>query len=298
MNMNFDFDAANKPMEQPIAVIDSDPAQLVSKLDAFRSRISEMHNTAAAHTVTDDQTNEEAVRMINQAGQIIKELDKKHEELKRPYKKITDLLDNARKELKDGLGMIQNILRSKVQPYLQEKERVRLEAERKAREEAARIQRELEASARKVAEEAARIKYEAEKAERERIAAENRKAMDAEQAERERIAAELEEKRLKEESEKKAAEAANEAAALVPEIVSEVPSDIKTVTEAGSADLKLEWTYEILSFNNLPEECFTARAEQVEKAVAPWINAQIKAGIRNIQGVRVFQKSTLKTRVK
>lgn len=293
-----DFDAANKPQTDVVQATTTDPAQIVSKLESFRGKIAEMHTTAAAHAVTDDRTNEEAVRMINQAGQIIKELDKKHEELKRPFKKITDILDNTRKELKDGLGRVQNILKSKVEPYLQEKERIRLEAERKAREEAARIQRELEEKARKEAEEAARIKYEAEKAERERIAAENRKAMDAEQAERERIAAELEEKRLKEEADRKAAEAANEAAALVPEIVSDVPAEIKTVTEAGSADLKTEWTYEILSFNNLPEECFLARAEQVEKAVAPWINAQVKAGIRNIQGVRVFQKSTLKTRVK
>lgn len=293
-----DFDAANKPQADYAMVTTEDPAQLVSKLDAFRSRISEMHNTAAAHTVTDDHTNEEAVRMINQAGQIIKELDKKHEELKRPFKKITDILDNTRKELKDGLGRVQNILKSKVEPYLQEKERIRLEAERKAREEAARVRRELEEKARKEAEEAARIQYEKEKAERERIHAENRNAMDAEQAERERIAAEREEKRLKEEAERKAAEAANEAAALVPEIVSDVPDEIKTVTEAGSADLKTEWAYEILSFNNLPEECFFARSEYVEKAVAPWINAQIRAGIRNIQGVRVFQKSTLKTRVK
>ena len=59
-----DFDAANKPQADYAMVTTEDPAQLVSKLDAFRSRISEMHNTAAAHTVTDDHTNEEAVRAL------------------------------------------------------------------------------------------------------------------------------------------------------------------------------------------------------------------------------------------
>lgn len=194
--------------------------------------------------------------------------------------------------------MAQKILNAKITPYLQRKEFERQEVERKAREEAARIQRELEAKARKEAEEACRLQYEKDRAERERIAEENRKAMDVEQAERARLAQIESEKKALAESERMAGEAAKEAVALVPEIVMDTPKDIKTVTGSGSADLKKEWTFEILNIKAMPDEAFATRYAELVKAMTPWVNAQVKAGIRNIQGVRIFEQTTLKTRAK
>lgn len=299
--MNFDAALEIESEVQENSVVSSDPfdpAPLIKKFDEFRGMITGMVEKANAHSVTDDLTNQIAVTMTTQAKKLAKAIEDKRVELKAPYLQVTSILDGETKTLKDGLANVQTILNGKITPYLQRKERERQAAERKAREEAERIQRELEAAARKKAEEEARIKYEAEKAERERLVAERQKAMDAKQVEMDRIRAIEEEKRLQEESARQAEIEARKAAAMVPEVVTSVPDEIKTVTTSGSADLKKEWAWEIQDFKSLPDEAFQARAKEIIAALTPYLNAQIKAGIRNIPGVRVFEKATLKTRAK
>lgn len=297
----FNFDAAiekeNNSNAQVAHINPFDPAPLIAKFDEFRAKVSEMITMANAHDVVDDQTNEQAVTMTTQAKALASAIEKKRIDIKKPYLDVTSVLDRESKTIKDGLDVAQKILNGKITPYLQRKEFERQEAERKAREEAARIQRELEAKARKEAEEAARLQYEKDRAERERILAEKQESMDSDRARIAKIEAE-EERIAKEEAERIAAEAVKEAVALVPEIVMDTPKDIKTVTGSGSADLKKEWTFEILNIKAMPDEAFAARYAELVKAMTPWVNAQVKAGIRNIQGVRIFEQATLKTRAK
>lgn len=81
-----------------------------------------------------------------------------------------------------------------------------------------------------------------------------------------------------------------------PVVIPEIPQAI-TTTETGATaklDTVLEW--EITDFRALPEECFIERKEHIVKAIAPYINQAVKAGITHIPGVKFFQTTTLKTK--
>ncbi len=302
--MSIDFSAAlkDKPVETtdqaPVVVDSFDPAPLIAKFDQFRVQIATMVERSKNHDVVDGESNTVAVTMTTQAKRLSEIIEKKRVELKEPYFKIIRILDGETKTLKDGLATVHTILNDKIRPYLQEQERIRQEAEKKAREEAQKEQRRLEEIARAKAKEEARIKYEAEREERERLQKIQQQQANAKEKERLRLAAIEEEKQLKEESDRKAKEEAEKAVALTPEIVSVMPEEIKTITDSGTADLKKSWAWEITDFSKLPVEVFNQRKEQIVKAMAPYFNAQIKAGIRRIDGVRIFEQVTLNTRAK
>ena len=123
-------------------------------------------------------------------------------------------------------------------------------------------------------------------------------AKERERAEAQREAEEearKERERIEAERQKAGAE---DVAPIVPEVVSRVPEQVKTETSAGSAQLKTKTAWEVLDFRALPDEVFEERWDHIVKALAPWINAQIKAGIKNISGVRVYEESVLETRAK
>lgn len=112
---------------------------------------------------------------------------------------------------------------------------------------------------------------------------------------------EAERQRREAEAARKAAEKKNEPA---PEVVEPVavavapPAETKLKSEHGTQGVVTEWVWEILDLQALPSPCFQSRAKQIEGAVTPWINAQVKAGVREIPGVRVFQKQVVKTRAR
>lgn len=85
---------------------------------------------------------------------------------------------------------------------------------------------------------------------------------------------------------------------VVVNVASAPAKKTKIDSEYGSQGIQKEWTYEIVDLMGLPVACFEARAEQIAAAVKPWINAQIKAGVREVEGVRIFQKDVVKTRAK
>jgi hypothetical protein len=82
---------------------------------------------------------------------------------------------------------------------------------------------------------------------------------------------------------------------LMPPIV---PARTEVKTDSGTARLKTVTKFEITDLQGLPVECYTARAEAIIKAVEPWVNAQIKAGRRDIPGVRVYDVQEMKTTTK
>ena len=254
----------------PVKVDPFDPARVTALFDRYKAEISAMETMAMALEVRDDSTANEAAEYTTQARKLASVLDKKRQEEKAPYLAVTSVLDKHVKGLTDALVGIQRTVNTKLQPYLQKKEQERLDAQRKAEAEARAIQAKLEAE-------------------------------EAEKRRRTEEAARLE--ALKNGADQREAEeAAKVAAAMVepaPVVVAQaMPTESKISTEAGTAKLETEWTFEILNFRELPDQCLEARKEEIEKAVRPWLNLQIKSGIRNLPGCRVFEISKLKTRTK
>jgi uncharacterized glyoxalase superfamily protein PhnB len=246
-----------------------DPAPLVDLFKQYHHEIDKMANMAQSLKVTDDASNANATMLTTQAKQIEKAIEKKRVELKEPYLRVTSVLDSETKNLKDRLVQVQKYINGLIAPFLQKKENERREIERKAKEEAAKIQAELDAKAeadRKAAADEARLKA-------------------------------LEEGKSK----AQANAAAHRAASLVedaPTFVTEAPAELKIQTESGSAKLKEEWDFLILNPMMLPEAAFIARFEQVVAALKPWVSAQMKAGIREISGCKIYKVAKLKTATK
>lgn len=78
---------------------------------------------------------------------------------------------------------------------------------------------------------------------------------------------------------------------VIPEI-----SDIVRTNSGCTATLSLKKEWTITRIKDLPDECFTERADHIVKAIAPWINAQMKAGITDISGVQFTDTTILKTK--
>jgi len=246
-----------------------DPAQLIALLAKYEDQIDTMAMTIRGIEVIDDTTCHTATLYTTQAKKLRQTVDAEHKRLKEPYLNVTRELDGFRKRISDRIQDIEDMVNGKIRPYLQQKENERREAERKAREEAARLQAELDARAR---------------------------------AEAMRLADEARQKALAEKKSKAEAEAAAKAAEVMAEpapiIVVAIEKETKAVTESGTAKLKEEWTWAITNFKDLPDAAFDFRKDEVTKALSPWINAQVKAGIRNIPGVKIFKQTIINTRTR
>jgi len=246
-----------------------DPAPLLLLFDQYVAEIDSMDTQAMALQVVDDDSNHLAVEMTTQAKKLDQIIGKKHKALKAPYLAVTQPLDGFKKKLSDRLQQTQRIINGKIQPYLQKKEQERREAERKAQEAARKEQARLDAIAK---------------------------------AEADRLAEEARQKALAEKKTEAEAEAEAQVAAAMaepaPVVVAEMETETKTVTDAGTAKLKTEWAWQIKNFKELPNEAYQNRCDEVTKALAPWINYQVKAGIHNISGVKVFQTTKIDTRTR
>lgn len=235
--------------------------------EMFHVQIDKMANKAQSVKVTTDEELETATLLTNQAKQLEKAIEKKRIEEKEPYLKVTSVLDSETKGLKDRIAKIKGYLDSLITPYLRKKEEARREAERRAAEEAAKLQAELDEKAR---------------LEKEAVAAEARKKAEAEGL-----------------SKKQAEEAAKQAAALVedaPVVVAEAPQEVKVQTEAGSAKIKEEYIGELVDIRLIPDECIQSRWKELVKAVQPYINAQIASGKRSVPGFEIKKVVKLETR--
>lgn len=106
-----------------------------------------------------------------------------------------------------------------------------------------------------------------------------------EEEERLRKLAEKEQKRL----EKQAAK--NGMPAPPPIVVPSPPPMAKTVqSEMGAAQVRTVWDFEIVDETQIPREFLMPNV--------PAIRAAVKAGVRNIPGVRIFQREDLAVRAK
>lgn len=254
--------------QKEIAVRDPfDPTHLLKVFDNFHIQIDGMANKAMGVSVKTDADLDTATLLTTQAKGLTQAIEKERVKLKEPYLKVTSVLDFETKQLKDRLVKVQAHINSLIAPYLQKKEAERREAEKKAAEEAARIQAELDEKVRLEKEAAA------EKARKEAEACGIDKA-----------------------GQETAAAVAMDEIEAAPVVVMEAPAEIKVQTDAGTAKLAESWDYEINDILSLPIAAFEARREQVIAALKPWITSQVKNGVRQIPGVRIFKVAKLNTR--
>jgi len=131
------------------------------------------------------------------------------------------------------------------------------------------------------------------------------------QAEQEaRQAAEEARRRAEAEAAEKARQAAAEAAErnepppppepVVMPAVPEVPTETRSRVETATASVDVVWDWHIESLHDLLDftPAVDARHNELVKAMTPWINAQVKAGVRRIPGVAIYQTERVKTRVR
>lgn len=237
----------------------------------FHAEVDKMANAIQGLKVTDSESSQKAGLYSNQAQQLVNALSKTTKAAGEPYKKITDILAEENKALAGRLKTIKAQVDIEITSYLLQEGKKRKEAEQKAKEEQAKLQAELDEKARK---------------EREAAAEEARKKAEAEGL-----------------SKKKQEEAARNAAALVedaPVAVFDAPAETKVVTSAGSAKIEEEDSWEILDYRALPDGAFNELNPKPQEGKTEWphpyIRRQLKAGIRNIPGVKVFKVQKLATR--
>ena len=271
------FKSENQPTEYPeveevietgIAKRDPfDPAPLIDLFKSYHSEIDKMANQAMGLIITDDASLKLAVEMTTQAKALFQQIDKQRIKEKAPYKNIVDVLDGETGGLKKRTAQIEVHLNGKIQPYLQKKEAERREKERLAAVEAAKVQAELDA-----------------KAESERLAA-------AETARQAAIDAGLTKREA--DAEAIAAAAMVEAA---PVVVAQATEETKVLTDTGSAKLDERWVFDVVNFKEIPDDIYESRRIEIIKAMTPMVNAKIKAGMRNIPGLKIYKEVQIKTR--
>ena len=82
--------------------------------------------------------------------------------------------------------------------------------------------------------------------------------------------------------------------------VPDVPTETKSRVETATASVDVVWDYHIEDLAELLSygPAVMAREAEIVRAMTPWINAQIKAGVRQIPGVAIYQVEKVKTRVR
>lgn len=254
-----------------MSVREIDTEAMVGKFWEFNQKINEMIAESEAMDVNDDESLAKASEMIAQAKKLSNAMSKRRLEITRPILEAKKKVDGAVNRLADQCAKAIRILDGKCNPYLS-----LLEAKRRKKE--AEAQKAVRDAARKAAEaeEAARI-------EAARVAKEEAEALNY--------------------TERDTAQAIDDAVQSVVPVAPTLPDEViedrtKIVTDSGSTTIDYEYTGEIVDVRKMPAEAFTARKSELIKAMMPWVNGQIKFGVRSIPGVNITRRQVVKRRVR
>jgi len=138
--MDFDLDSEEPAMEvmgSTFGLSKIQQAQIDFK--RYEAVVAEMKTKAAAITITDKATDIQAVEMIGQAAAMAKAIENKREELVKSPNEFVKAVNQFAKPYTDGLAEIKSDLGRKHIRFAQEEEKKRLESQRKAKEEAAKV---------------------------------------------------------------------------------------------------------------------------------------------------------------
>jgi hypothetical protein len=200
-----------------------DLEQAKKTFNAYIAEIDDFVKQAAELTIETDEQNSMAVGMVTTSLGLIKKIKAQKEKIIREPKNYIDSVGNFANIFIKRLEVIKTALDDRITNYKHVREQKRREAEKKAIEEAAKLQDKLEKDAKK-------------------------KGIEAPQ--------------------------------VIPPIM---PKEQKVVrTESGSASSRKVWTFEVVDMAKVPRTHLTLDEKQVR--------ADIDAGIREIPGIKIFEK--------
>jgi hypothetical protein len=122
-----------------------DIAPVRAALKVYEDEVGRMKATAENHQVIDEESNKTAIEMAAQAKRIVKTIEELRKEKVRPYQEYTKGIGNLAKVYTDQLEATERLLKQKINAYLTRQKLERLEAERRAQEEARKLQERLDA---------------------------------------------------------------------------------------------------------------------------------------------------------
>ena len=226
--MNFDLEDPTAEMaEETFALSKIEQVQIDFK--RYEKNLAEMASNAGTHLINDTATNEQAVVMAGQAKAMFKAIEKKRKEVIAPASEFVAAVNQLVKPLTGILTGIETGLKQRITRYDQEQTLKRLEAQRKANEDADRLQKEIDAAAK---------------------------------------------------------ESGETPAIVVQSVALDVPKI--TRTSSGSSSQRTTWAFEVEDFAALPD-----KFKQIDRVA---LNAEVKAGIRQIPGVRIYQEQSTQIR--
>jgi hypothetical protein len=245
--------------------LDLTPAR--TELAKYEKTLIPMEQEAQSIKVKDDDSAARAVAIAGGAKTLHKDLKRAQETLIAPANSYLKTVRNLFKPYLDRLEAIENGLKRSSEGYYYQQRMEQQRREAAAREEARKQQEKIDAEARRLREEA------------ERKAREAAEALEKEADEARRAALQ---KTIEEET--AAAQAAPPV--VVAPVVEEKPR--VTRTETGSGHLRMDWDFEVIDANQVPRKYLMVN----EKA----IRADVKAGLREIPGVKIFEKPVMNIR--
>lgn len=256
--------------------------QLYTSTDEAKQLVSSSGTLVAqarAVLVVDDASLTAATEFLTTVKQQLKHVEAEKEKLYRPAKQALDAiselfkstltkLEDAEKALKATIGTYQMEQKRIADAKAAEEKRLRDEAILKAQQEQERQQREQEAAVRAQAAEAAA-----------RLEAEGK----AEQAAAVQAQAEAVLEDIKQENE------ATTLAMIENTTSITAAHEATTRTSSGMATTRMVWTAEVVDVSQLPAEYLLPNTAA--------INAAVRAGVREIAGVRIYEKPSVSVRV-
>jgi len=157
--MTIDLFAALDPADRPEPVTYEGPKEYVMtpatvknaldviearrRLDVYTLHIRQMADQATAHHVTDDATNKAAVAMASQAKALFNAVEDQRKEIVKEPNAFIKSVNAFAKEFTAQLQGIEADLKMKISRYQLAQEKKRIEAQRKAEEEARALQEQI-----------------------------------------------------------------------------------------------------------------------------------------------------------
>lgn len=255
--------------------------EVEEKATAVASAAVEARRRAEAMQVTNDEEASAAAALLRDVATRRKTAEKERTSLKAPILEAGRRLDARFKEVMEPFDAVDEVLRGKLGTYQREQEQKRL-AEQKRLED--------ERLAREAAEREAREKAEAEeKKRREQAEADAREAEKlAQEARDEEERAQAEE--LREQSEREAEEARQrqEAIATAPPPAPLPKAEVEPAAAPTGVQMKKVWKATVVDVGAVPREYL--EVDEVK------IRAAVRAGVREIPGVRIEQVDQMAVR--
>lgn len=250
-----------------------DLAPVRAALEPYLEQIDDMAAQAQAVNITDEASQTKAVEMAGQVKQLSKKIETARVNFVTPPNDYVKQVNGLGKGILAKLEAIEKGLKRKMADYAQFVEQERRKAEVAAQQAAIEAQRKIDEENR-LAREAA----DKEAADAKARADEAAKAGSADAASLAEIA--------------KAEEAKAQAVASMPTVQVEMPiipySSGPVRTAAGTASTKQVWKFDVADAQAVPREYLMVDEKKIREAV--------KAGVRSIPGVNVYETSEVAIR--